>query len=638
MLEPTANLESKPASAWDSAIDALAVAAVVVALLPLGWLIVLDHWESALSGASIKAVALVMAAAAGLAWLSPGRRRSWATLVAGGAAQLAYLGSVATEVAWPRTVPALLSALPLVTPVLLGLALGLLWRGGRWRSVGPAAVVVLFLLFLILPLLCFVLERSGWSAEALGLLSLWRGLLSAAAVGLAALVLLHPPWPRVMRQRAVAGTAVLVGLSVVMLGVEPLLVGAPIPRFLHAARMAQAPIVSASASSLTQEQWRNLDALTAAGSRTAAHHIVRLALLDNAGPVLLRRLCAAGERRTPWLLGTAGSAEIWGPAPTSWMSPMDRACAAVASKLPERGAEELQDWLASSESGAGAVAPGQEGRTPQQARAVLSSLGRLTADLWLEAGLVPQALRAFGIAASGPAADPHASQAAIIGLWRRNRLQELGRHGADSHNLAIQDPLLLDLLAQADKPGASGQGGSLALWSRWNGLVRTGLFEPERGGFIQVGQPGFSVPFSPLRQAAGTWQRAVRIRTSHAEGFAWRLPPTPRATTPEGSWPEQLSLRARVARGLYLVFTAADGTSIEYNCSPEESPALALQPGSPCDGRWHTIVVVPLGDWRRRHRPAGSSRTNARVPALRSIVLGGDFAFTSLHAVPRGEP
>ena len=407
-------------------------------------------------------------------------------------------------------------------PGLLGLAwvvaaaASLLEAPRRVRMGACAATAVSLFAVLI------VLERSSWAAEAQRFAMLCTGLGMGAGVWMSGRAL------AVHRHHPTGWMLLVAGLGLAAGARSQLWPGNPYGRLpaWHAALSALPERPEVPPGEVTLQQ---LEHLSRAGSRAAAHAWVQAAAEQGADLATLRGVCP----RQGWSGGL----------PSGWQGTLVEGEALCT--LLQRGPRVAGAPLASDSP---------------------ASRWRVQGDLWLEEGAPGPALQAFERATAG--GDVYAPRHAVQLLLHSGQ-------SADAWQAAAAHDGLLAYMLGAPASAATWQGYNAALdvsslaapvWHGWapadpRARLRS-LFDPELQRRIAVAQG-----------AAGDMA-----------GFALPLPP-------QGAMPTAWTLRFKAHTSFSVALLTSAGESAVYACGAPEGTAPL--PSDACNGAWHTVELRP---------------------------------------------
>ena len=383
-----------------------------------------------------------------------------------------------------------------------------------------ACVVTALSLFAVL----WVLERSSWAVEAQRFAMLCTGLGMGAGVWMSGRALATHGHTRV-------GWLLLVAVLGLAAGTRSLVwPGNPTGR-LPAWHAALSALPEAAPVHLSESTRQDLEHLSRAGSRAAAHAWVDAAAREGADLPTLRGMCP----RQGWSGGL----------PSGWRA--NSGAGEVLCALLQRGPR-----------AAGLMPLGSDSAAHRW---------RVQGDLWLEEAAPGPALQAYERASLG--GDPFAPRHAV------QLLQRSGQAGIAWGQAAPQDALLQHWLGGA---------ASARTWQAYN----------EALDFSTLAAPGWNgwVPLDPGDRLRSLFDADLQRRVSMAQGAATHGPaafalPLP----PNNAVPAVLTAQVKAHGNFSLSLLTRQGHSAVYFCG-NTSGTEAL-PSDTCDGHWHTLTLRP---------------------------------------------
>jgi hypothetical protein len=418
-------------------------------------------------------------------------------------------------------------------------AVALIQPNHRWR-------ILLLIVAVLVPLLVVttVLGRSTWPAEAARALSVIGGMSLAGVAALAIMWLsAHSPEGRVARRRWVCLAVSALAFAGALRAQEPVTQHA-LPGWRSRLPSLSPPNAQDSGGADRRRLLTQLAALRAAGLEEADAAWAALAVLENADPKAIRKICFRGLRT-----GQLGS---------EWRQHIDAgriACRAVRDH-PKQGVEYLASILDHDSE-----------LTPRWSAALL----RLRGDLFVEMKQGDQASVLYARAST--TGDPFA--------LRNSARLAIDTDLAVGPELATSsDPLIRMWLHPDDeKP---------EFWVAWNESLDLAALQPLRRVGVRTSgtRDTVKVAHNPERS-----YRAVTSKTAPHSAFRAELPPPP-GRHPPG----EVHLKFRNEYGFRLTYFFEGGRSVAFACVPQAAnpqQILRVIPPAQCSRVWSEIVVRP---------------------------------------------
>jgi len=424
------------------------------------------------------------------------------------------------------------------------LAVALIQPSHRWR-------ILLLIVAILVPLavVAGILSRSTWPAEAARALNVVGAVTMAGTAALALMWLSANSAGRVARRRWVCSAVAALAFAGALRPQESVTQRA-LPDWRTRIPSLLPPTARNRGGLERRRLLSQLAALRAAGLEEANSAWVAIAVLENADPKSLRKMCfrrkRPGELENPW---------------RQHVNAGRIACRAVRDP-PELGADYLGSTLSAD--------------TSISAR-WSAALLRLRADLLVETGEANRAAELYILASR--AGDPFA-------LRNAARLVIDSELSLGPELAAASDPLVRMWL-HPDEDEA-------AFWDAWNQALDLSSLQPLRRIGVRTTGDRDTVKIS---QNANRSYRAITSKTAPHSSFRTELPLPPGRRVPG-----EVHLRFRNEYGFRLTYMVEGGRSVAFTCLPQtpKNDQVLVIDHAHCARVWSEIVVRPAAHLQGR--------------------------------------